>query len=178
MTSLLPLNESTRLKAISIAIREEFARIFARIETIKPISSPLACPIEYLSAHKADRRPLIWNETLTEHQKRNLLASAPLVRLRAGTIGVVLQALESFGLNAHIEEWDVFEGEPATFRVVIDTVGSNYDDATLAQLERLINAAKRLSSHLIDIQVQASIDSLSIYIGGLDQAFEKIYLSE
>jgi P2-related tail formation protein len=131
-----------------------------------------------LPAHKENLRPLVWNEQLTEHQKRQLLAYAPLIRLRAGTLSAVIVALESFGLNAHIERWDAFGGDPATFRVVIDTVGSNYDDTTIARLEALINAAKRLSAWLDDIQVQATIEALQIYIGGLDHLYEKLELSE
>jgi phage tail P2-like protein len=178
MTSLLPPHESRRLRAISIAIREEFARVFSAIEAVKSIASPLLCPVSYLPAHKENLRPLIWSEDLTEHQKRRLLAAAPLIRLKAGSVGVVIAALESFGLNAHIERWDAFNGSPATFRVVIETVGSEYNDATIHRLERLINAAKRLSSHLVDIQAQASIDHLNIYIGGFSRSIEKIYLAE
>jgi phage tail P2-like protein len=178
MISLLPLGENARMHAISIAIREEFERLFTASEIVKAISSPLTTPIEYLAAHKENLRPLIWNDNLSEHQKRAFLAAAPLIRLKAGTLDTVVRALESFGLNAHIERWDSFDGEPATFRVIIDTVGSSYGETTIARLERLINAAKRLSSHLIDIQVQASINGLNVYIGGFIHIYEKISLSE
>jgi phage tail P2-like protein len=174
----IPANESQRLKAISIAIREEFARIFALTEAIKLIASPLTCPAAFLPAHAKNLRPAIWDDALTEHQKRRLLVSAPLIRLRAGTLGVVLRALESFGLNAHIERWDSFAGEPSTFRVVIDTIGSDYGDDAIHRLERIIKAAKRLSSHLIDIQVQATIEALLIYEGALTHLYEKIEISE
>lgn len=174
MRSLLPAHESARLVALHIALREEAARLFALVNTLEILRDPLTCPASWLPVLKNEYRPPLWEDGLTVPQKRQLLATARLIRRQAGTVAPVVAAIDAVGLAAHLEEWPEFAGVPGTFRVVIDTIGSEYGDGDLARLERLVLATKRGSTHLIDLQVQASVERARLCIGGMVQIYEEL----
>lgn len=173
----LPAHESKRLKAVNIALREEIQRLYDADDVLRTIHNPLTCQESWLSVLASILKPLLWSNNLTLMQKRKLLAATPQIRSRAGTLEPVSQVINSMGLVAHLEEWFEFGGEPGYFRIVIESIGSQYSDDDLALLEQLVLLSKRLSAHLLEIQVSATIEAAKLHVGTSIQIFEEVIIA-
>ena len=174
--TLLPAHESTRLKSIDIALREQIDEHRAGIDLLQTIRDPMTCPASMLPWLAAELRPPFWLESMTEFDKRRALASAKEMRRHKGTPYAIKLAMATVGLDARVEEWYEYGGEESMYRVIIDTIGAEYDDATMQMADMMINSVTRASAHLETIQVQAIVDAAQLFIGGFVHIYEKVEL--
>lgn len=171
--SLLPEHESLRHKSLDIALREKTVGHRDGLDVLKTVHDPLACPESMLPWLAMILQPPFWSESMSVYDKRRALASAKELRRHKGTPYAVRLAMESVGLDARVEEWYEYGSTPGMFRVVVDTVGAEYDDASMAMAETMIDRVKRASAHLEEIQVQAGVAAAQLYVGGFIHIYEK-----
>lgn len=172
--TLLPLHEPSRLKSIDIAIREQMSDHRDGLDVLATILDPMNCPETMLPWLAAILRPPFWSETMTVFDKRRALANAKEMRRHKGTSYAIRLAMAAVGLDARVEQWYEYSGTPGNFRVVVDTVGAEYSDASLQLADELIESVKRASARLDEIQVQATVDPAQLYIGGFVHIYEKV----
>jgi len=98
------------------------------------------------------------------------------MRRHKGTPYAIKLAMATVGLDARVEEWYEYGGEEGMYRVIIDTIGAEYDDATMQMADMMVNGVTRASAHLETIQVQASVDAAQLFIGGFVHIYEKVEL--
>jgi phage tail P2-like protein len=161
MSDLLPPNATAAERAISGAV----ARIGDVPTPIRGVWDADTCPASLLPwlawAFSVDQ----WDANWSDAQKRATIKTAVAVHRYKGTIGAVRDAITSLGINCQVQEWfnQVPEGEPYTFRLILD---ADQESITQSQLERLalvVSSSKNLRSHLDTIVPGAtSVAALSL----------------
>ncbi|PHN59854.1 phage tail protein [Pseudomonas sp. ICMP 8385] len=159
---LLPGN-ATELERLS-------AQALAQIERVpvplRDLWNPDACPLELLPylawAFSVDR----WSQSWPESAKRNAIKAAYFIHSRKGTIGALRRVVEPLGYLIEVREWweELPLGVPGTFRLLIGVLETGITEAMYQELSWLIDDAKPLSRHLIELAI--SLESkLTAYIG-------------
>ena len=159
---LLPGN-ATELERLS-------AQALAQIERVpvplRDLWNPDACPLELLPylawAFSVDR----WSQSWPESAKRNAIKAAYFIHSRKGTIGALRRVVEPLGYLIEVREWweELPLGVPGTFRLLIGVLDTGITEAMYQELSWLIDDAKPLSRHLIELAI--SLESkLTAYIG-------------
>ena len=171
--SLLPEHESLRHKSLDIALREQLTEHRDGLDVLKTVHDPFNCPESMLPWLAMILQPPFWSDAMSVYDKRRALASARELRRHKGTPYAVRLAMDAVGLDARVEEWYEYGSSPGMFRVVVDTVGAEYDDTSIQIAETMINRVKRASAHLEEIQVQASVSAAQLYVGGFIHIYEK-----
>jgi phage tail P2-like protein len=160
--ALLPSN-ATQLERLA-------AQALAHIERvpvpIRDLISPQRCPVELLPylawAFSVDR----WDEAWSAAVKRKVIANSYYVHAHKGTIGALRRVVEPLGYLIQVREW--WQHQPATtpgtFSIEIGVLETGISDISYDALVRLIDDAKPVSRHLIqlDISLQTSLTS---YVG-------------
>lgn len=163
--SLLPPNATKAERALEAAT----ARLADMPVPVRELWNPDACPLELLPwlawAYSVDQ----WESSWTETQKRAVVRNALFVHRYKGTLGAMERALASLGYGMTIREWfdESPRGEPFTFRVDINITGIGIDEPLYAQLERLINDAKNVRSHLRSLRLVGRIDGCAFVAGAV-----------
>lgn len=93
-----------------------------------------------------------WESAASVEQRRALLKSACALHRRKGTKWSIVRALGILGLDADIEEWFEYGGEPHYFRVIIDGTDSGAPD--LARAIRTAIEWKNARSHLEVVRIR------------------------
>ncbi|MBQ7627128.1 MAG: phage tail protein, partial [Rhodocyclaceae bacterium] len=93
-----------------------------------------------------------WELAASVEQRRALLKSACALHRRMGTKWSIVRALGILGLDADIEEWFEYGGEPHYFRVIIDGTDSGAPD--LARAIRTALEWKNARSHLEVVRIR------------------------
>jgi phage tail P2-like protein len=155
MTSLLPPNATT--------LERKLAATNAEIEAIpiplRDINDSAKCDpklLPYLAwARSVDR----WDPNWSTETKRAVTAASFFVHKRKGTIGALRRVVEPLGYLIRVKEWWQQNpvGRRGTFSLTIGMLDKGIDDATYAELERLIDDAKPLTRHLVGLSI--SIES-------------------
>jgi phage tail P2-like protein len=151
MTSLLPPNATP--------IERNIAATNAAIEDVpiplRDINDSAKCAPELLPylawARSVDR----WDPTWSTEIKRAVTAASFFVHKRKGTIGALRRVVEPLGYLIQIQEWWQQNpvGRRGTFTLTIGMLDTGIDDATYAELERLIDDAKPLTRHLVGLSI-------------------------
>lgn len=89
--------------------------------------------------------------------KRGVIRDSVKVHKRLGTVYATLTALRSVYPASEIEEWFDYNGEPFTFRVVLDVTRAKAP-AEYFHIKRAIDSYKRLTAHLDSLVYQCRID--------------------
>lgn len=173
-TSLLPSFEATPLHGVDLTAQSRFIEIATELEVIKDLTNPDKCKAEYLPflafAYNVD----FWDESLSEKEKRNLIKASFLLHQKKGTIWAIEKVFEALNLQASVEEWFEYNGEPYHFKVNIESIGIAYTENDLKRLEKYVNYYKNVRSVIDEISVTASIDGANIYLGSSSASFEFI----
>jgi phage tail P2-like protein len=159
---LLPAN-ATELERLA-------AQALAQIERVpvplRDLWNPDACPVALLPylawAFSVDR----WSQAWPESAKRNAIKAAYFIHSRKGTIGALRRVVEPLGYLIEVREWweELPLGVPGTFRLLIGVLETGITEAMYQELSWLIDDAKPLSRHLIELAI--SLESkLTAYIG-------------
>lgn len=159
---LLPGN-STELERLA-------AQALAQIERVpvplRDLWNPDACPVALLPylawAFSVDR----WSQSWPESAKRNSIKAAYFIHSRKGTIGALRRVVEPLGYLIEVREWwdELPLGVPGTFRLLIGVLDTGITEAMYQELIWLIDDAKPLSRHLIELAI--SLESTgTVFIG-------------
>ncbi|WP_449100472.1 phage tail protein I [Pseudomonas veronii] len=146
------------------------AQALAQIERVpvplRDLWNPDACPVTLLPylawAFSVDR----WSQSWPESAKRNSIKAAYFIHSRKGTIGALRRVVEPLGYLIEVREWweELPLGVPGTFRLLIGVLDTGITEAMYQELTWLIDDAKPLSRHLIELAI--SLESkLTAYIG-------------
>lgn len=158
LTRMLPpsLKEDRNMLAIAYAIQDELlatismARltlVYARIDEL---------PEEVLDILAYDLHVDWYDYSYPLEVKREIIKSSTRVHKRLGTKYAVETALGTLHPNSHIEEWFEYDGEPFSFRVILDTTNSRVTADPL-EIKKAINMYKRMTAHMDDVIYQCSI---------------------
>jgi phage tail P2-like protein len=89
-----------------------------------------------------------WDYGYTVEQKRQTLKDSFLVHKHLGTKFAVETAISAIYPETTVEEWFEYDGEPYTFRLVIDATDLSVDSERHKRVLELANYYKNLRSHL------------------------------
>lgn len=122
------------------------------------------CPSELLTWLAWERSVDSWNEAWSEAARRRAIANSFFVHKHKGTIGALRRVVEPLGYLLQVVEWweTVPEGPRGTFQLSIGVLDSGVTEPMYAELERVIDDAKRLSQHMtgmaISLEVRAELN--------------------
>lgn len=146
---LLPPNATAQELALEAAT--------ARLGTVQPrvrdVWDADTCPVDLLPwlawAYSVDE----WDAAWSPEQQREAIRRSVSVHRYKGTIGAVREALAALGFEAVVQEWfkQEPEGDPYTFRLLLDVSQSPLDQEALARITDVALATKNLRSHLADV---------------------------
>ncbi len=154
------------------------AEALAQIERVpvplRQLWNPDTCPVELLPylawAFSVDR----WSSAWPERAKRAAIKAAYFIHAHKGTIGALRRVVEPLGYLLEVREWWQLEpfGTPGTFSLVVGVRDTGITDETYQELERLIDDAKPVSRHLVELAVGLDIWG-GLYLGiGLQEGDE------
>lgn len=154
--TLLPSNASTLERAVAALD----VRITDTPTPIRDVWNPRTCPADLLPwlafAYAVDE----WDNTWSTDVKREVIAQSLEVKRTKGTPAGVQRALAALGLPAQVQEWfqQIPEGDPYTFRVLIEAEQIGFTAKQLAQIRRVIERYKNKRSHLagVDISIRST----------------------
>lgn len=146
------------------------AQALAQIERVpvplRDLWNPDVCPVALLPylawAFSVDR----WSQSWPESAKRNSIKAAYFIHSRKGTIGALRRVVEPLGYLIEVREWweELPLGVPGTFRLLIGVLDTGITEAMYQELIWLIDDAKPLSRHLIELAI--SLESTgTMFIG-------------
>lgn len=146
------------------------AQALAQIERVpvplRDLWNPDVCPVALLPylawAFSVDR----WSQSWPESAKRNTIKAAYFIHSRKGTIGALRRVVEPLGYLIEVREWweELPLGIPGTFRLLIGVLDTGITEAMYQELTWLIDDAKPLSRHLIELAI--SLESTgTVFIG-------------
>lgn len=146
------------------------AHALAQIERVpvplRDLWNPDVCPVALLPylawAFSVDR----WSQSWPESAKRNTIKAAYFIHSRKGTIGALRRVVEPLGYLIEVREWweELPLGIPGTFRLLIGVLDTGITEAMYQELTWLIDDAKPLSRHLIELAI--SLESTgTVFIG-------------
>ena len=132
-----------------VALSEATARISQVPILVRESCDPFACPASLLPWLAWAKSVDDWDDSWTETQKRNAIASSYGLHRKKGTVWAVKLALDAIGYPSRLTEWFQADGsgDPYTFNVRVGITDRGIDAATTATITRRIDAAKNLRSH-------------------------------
>lgn len=89
--------------------------------------------------------------------KRAVIRDSVRVHKRLGTLYAVETALGSVYPQSEVEEWFDYNGEPFSFRVVLDVTNAKAP-AEYFEIKRAVDSYKRLTAHMDDLIYQCRAD--------------------
>lgn len=146
------------------------ATIYARID---------ALPEELLDVLAYDFKVDWWDYGYSVEQKRQTLKDSFLVHKHLGTKFAVETAIRAIYPKTDVEEWFEFDGDPYTFRLLIDVSGILVDPTRHPRVLELANYYKNLRSHLCGIEYTIEAKEAAVLrIGGQLCSVVKICIPE
>lgn len=114
--NLLPKNATKLERTAAALLLERVDRMPMLIDTLW---TPQGCPVELLPFLAFAVSVDVWEETWPESVKREVIAAAPLVHRKKGTLAAVETALKALGIRAQTQEWwqSVPSARRGTFKV-------------------------------------------------------------
>lgn len=155
MSDLLPANTTAQERAID----DTAARLGQVPVVVREMWNPDTCPPNLLAwlawAFSVDE----WDPAWSDDQKRAVIKASIEVHKYKGTIGAVREALAALFVDARVQEWfnQVPEGDPYTFRVLLEADQVGIEQDAMASLLAVIERTKNLRSHLdrIDVSIRS-----------------------
>lgn len=158
------VNRNPETIAIGYAIREEKRRIMERADRTRTIALIDQMPERILDILAVELRTPAYRDTYPIETKKALVAGTLEFYAHLGTPAAVEEIVRTIFKGGAISEWFEYGGDPHHFRVDIALLGEAITPETMAELRRMINSIKRLSSWLDDITVTTEIEATPLYI--------------
>lgn len=161
MSSLLPPNSTELERKFSLSSAQA-TNHEVQIKTLVTINHAPKPFLSFLAfQHSVDR----WAETWTDKIKRDQIKQAFNVHQKKGTIKALKTIAESFGFSVKIIEW--FNSIPVlpagTFKIILYTNGIDLTERGLNAFIELMNDAKPLTRHYLEIRIVAPATHGSIF---------------
>lgn len=126
---------------------------------LQQLWDPYQCP-EALLPHLAQALSVnLWDPTWTSREKRAAIDAAFFVHQHKGTVAAIRRAIKPFAHLIRIEEWFEVGTDPHTFRLILSVFEEGLSYAFYNNMLALIDDAKPLRSHLLEIQIYQEIPS-------------------
>lgn len=147
-----------KVQAMSAAIGKQTEKLIEMAKSISVYACIDAAPERVLDLLAMEFRvPMYTVDGYTAEQKRSLVKSALSYWAAAGSGQAVEDICTQIFGDAEIVEWFEVSGRTAgTFR--ISTSNPNITEDNLGEFRKTVEAVKRLSAHLDQIDLQLSID--------------------
>lgn len=148
---LLPPN-ATDMDRVRAEVGAQLASLPVRIGDLK---HPDTCPADWLPWLAWEWSVDVWSPRWSEAQKRAAIRASPEIHRRKGTVAAVKLALGTLDWNVRLVEWHKTtpKGEPYTFAVELALDHRGFEPELYDDVERLVQAAKNLRSHLSNISL-------------------------
>lgn len=157
LSKLIPVFMRRDLDNLAIAdilstTLQPLAGQIARLSTWDQLSSLNTSDLDALAVELS----IFWyDKTLSDEQKRLLIANSDKVYMHLGTKQAVLDVVTDIFGPAYIEEWFEYEGQPHYFRIQIESAASLTAENE-AKLMQVLDIVKRKSQWLDGIQSRIS----------------------
>lgn len=167
-SALLPPNSTPLMRSLA----DLGAKALDLPIILRTLWNPDACPVHLLPylawAFSVDR----WDASWPEDTKRAVIKAAYAVHQRKGTVGAIRRVVEVFGYQLNVIEW--WETDPpgprGTFRIEVAVLDEGISPETYAEVERLVNDAKPLARHLVDLAVAVEPHGAIWFAMAIDEA--------
>ena len=153
MASLLPPNATPEERSLS----EGVARLSDVPVTLRELWNPDTCPESLLPWLAWALSVDVWDSAWAEDKKRQVIKTAIAVHRRKGTPFAIEEAFKAVNIQAKVEEWPEYDGDPYKFKLVVDVMDEGLDAAAYSTINQIISQTKNVRSHL---------DSLDVYLSG------------
>lgn len=163
--TLLPCNASELERAIDVTAAERLATI---PHYVRSTDNPDTIPPVLLPWLAWARRVEVWDSSWSDDQKRAVIKASFVAHRRKGTPGAIRTALGALGLGSTIVEWfnDTPQGQPYTFKVVIDPLDVGVSAGSWPSILGIIQRTKNVRSHFGGISTRMHRTGSS-YSGGV-----------
>lgn len=145
---------------------------------IADLINPDRCPVELLPylawAFSVDR----WEENWAETLKRAVIKQAFFVHKHKGTLSAIKRVIEPIGYLVDIQEWFNQQpmGQAGTFSLTVAVPENGINAETYNELVRLINDAKPVSRHLINLTIAITpTGDMNVFIGQYSGEIIRVY---
>jgi phage tail P2-like protein len=161
--SLLPPNATTLERALETVT----ARTLDIPVPVRDLWDPDACPESLLPWLAWAYAVNVWDTNWSLSQKRAVVKNALYIHRHRGTLGAIERALSSLGYEIKVTEWFSANDEPYTFKISVAVGASGISDSVYRTIEKLINDAKNIRSHLKALSVNLVAKGEMVYGGAL-----------
>jgi len=122
---------------------------------LRSLRRAATCPDNLLTWLAWERSVDRWDESWSIETRRKAIANSFFIHKHKGTIGALRRVVEPLGYLLEVVEWwqTVPEGRRGTFQISIGVLDSGITEEMYAELERLIDDAKRLSQHMTGLAI-------------------------
>lgn len=166
----------------STPLERQLAITGAEIENIpvpiRELRRTETCPANILTWLAWERSVDRWNDNWSTESKRRAVANAFKIHQHKGTTGAIRRVVEPLGYLLELVEWwqMVPEGPRGTFQLSIGLQETGITEPIYAELERLIDDAKRQSQHLLDMSVVLDAPvSMSVCVATYEGDISTVY---
>ena len=144
--SLLPSNATP----FQLGLEHAQSHICLLETDVSIVTNAEKAPIAYLPFLAWEQSVDEWNDEWDTQTKRNVINAAPSVHRHKGTVGAIKEAVQAIGSGVDVQEWYEYNGQPYTFRVVLDD-GDNLTPEQQAEILRVVRKTKNLRSQFTGI---------------------------
>ncbi len=153
--SIIPLNENQKQRDVEIIGDSTLSKF-----DVKKVSvNPLTCHVSLLEHLALSLDVSIVG--LDEDEARTYLQNAREIKKHIGSSYAVRKASESiYGNDIKVEPWNKYGGVPGTYKIIVEANEKPVTETNLNKTIRLIDKAKRVSTHLRGITINMKSSGL------------------
>jgi len=172
MSSLLPPNATPQ----EVAAAKTMARV-------SDVPAPFDSALDPMRAPEAMLPWLAWSFSVDTwgpdwpvYVRRRTVQQSIKIHRRKGTVGALLTAMDATGVPVSVEEWHsrIPQGEPYTFRVLVNSIATTFMPADVKRLLQAIDANKNARSHLIELVPGLTTYSQALIAGATAQGLTRV----
>lgn len=139
-------------------------------DLIKDVHDFDRCPPEWLPLLAVAWSVDEWNPDWSEETKRNAIKASLSIHKKKGTAAALKEAIAVLGMDAVVEEWFEYAGQPYRFRITAKFKEQPFTQNEIATLTRVALATKNVRSYFegltwardIDAPIKAGIAHLRV----------------
>lgn len=170
--TILPTNIDKKLNALDLVGCERLNDIKEQIKKIKDFNNALKIDENFLNLMVDEYEAGKFRDF--ESDLRKLVTFAQHNYLKLGTVGAVKKVFEAIGVEAKLEEWFNYNGEPYHFKIKVSGVKKEED---WVKGVNLLNFVKNERSKLASVGIDKEIDSTIYRANAYKEGFNyKVYL--
>lgn len=156
------LGDEANVKALSYAISRQMKQVLAYSDAAKVYADVMKCSEAVLDILAFEIQIPKYKDSYSIDVKRRMVLNGLTFWVRMGTTGAIEDLCSDIFQNATVTEWFDYDGEPGHFRITTDNFRLTNDD--VKEFHKVINAVKRLSAHLDEIELVLGPDPMTQYV--------------